>query len=368
MKFRWIAALVVCAGSSFATEVGTFSNYRLYFSAYNLVTSPDMSTYGNMWLAGGTVWHQTDTLTPEFLSTVTVFVTSKIGTINYTQAEVDALADWVRNGGTLVMMGECACYATHPMYNTLLAPYQISLWGADVIGTGTVIASHRLTQGLSQVYIAKNGQVTAPAEATRLVNDSSGYLASIVMEQTPIVGKGRLFLIADCDMFDNNHQGWEPTANAYAQNIVNWALHPGASLSGTVSAENISGSLAGVPMTLDCYQNQQVVDTKTVALDASGHYSVSFDQPSTCTIVAKLPQWLSVRASDVVVAEGTNLDWYFPINGDATHDNSVDLFDFNTIVTNFGSTGPNDADLDMDDIVSMFDLNLIFLNFGSTGE
>ena len=54
--------------------------------------------------------------------------------------------------------------------------------------------------------------------------------------------------------------------------------------------------------------------------------------------------------------------------GDADGNNRVDIFDYNLVVSNFGSKGNDgyipDGDLDRDGDVDIFDYNLVVSNFG----
>ena len=56
------------------------------------------------------------------------------------------------------------------------------------------------------------------------------------------------------------------------------------------------------------------------------------------------------------------------IPGDLDGDNDVDIFDYNTLVSNFGNTNcGNKADIDTDCDVDIFDYNLLVGNFGKQG-
>lgn len=102
------ALLALCAVSaSAATDVGIFSNARVYDATLNVETGANLTTLKGIWTSRGAVFHQIGTITPEFLSTVTVFYTSKINNTLFTTAEATAMRDWIVAGGTLVVTGEC---------------------------------------------------------------------------------------------------------------------------------------------------------------------------------------------------------------------------------------------------------------------
>lgn len=107
MRAVLIGILTACAGMCCAVDVGILDNSRLLTPGYNVQTGPDMSTMKALWDARGAVWHQTDTLTPAFLSTVSVFFTSQIGPPELSPDEQAALVAWVRAGNTLIVTGDC---------------------------------------------------------------------------------------------------------------------------------------------------------------------------------------------------------------------------------------------------------------------
>jgi len=368
MRSFALAALAISAVSAFAaTEVGVFSDARLLDSTWNIVSGSVWTTTSNIWTSRGANFHETSLITPEFLANKKVFITGKLAGIDFTAAEVDAVANWVRAGGTLVVTAECGCYSTQGIYTHLTLPYQIVINGTSTNGQGTVLAASPITNGLTTVSIEKNGQVWPPAEATKLIADYQGKTASLIMEKTPFTGLGRVFVISDCDMFTDNSLAIYPENVTLMQNIATWAMTSNARIDGKVTVQNFSGSLAGMPLTLVCFDGDVQTDTKTVGLAADGSYGVDLDQPGTCNIVAKLPRWLSVRVNDVVVSS-TRLDWNFAINGDVTNDNAIDLFDLNAELIHFGEIGQLAADLDGDGLVNLFDLNLVLVHFGSVGQ
>jgi len=187
------------------------------------------------------------------------------------------------------------------------------------------------------------------------------------MEKTPLTGYGRVLMLGDTDMFTDTYMNIYAADKQMMTNIAQWATMVNAGLNGHVTVQHYSGALAGLPITLKFYDNGVLTDTRTVQLDSSGNYSLGLSEGGTCDIVAKMPHWLSVRQNAVVIGQGTVLDWYFAINGDATNDNAVDLFDLNQVLTWFGSHNLA-GDLDGDGAVTLFDLNLTLINFATVGQ
>jgi hypothetical protein len=68
----------------------------------------------------------------------------------------------------------------------------------------------------------------------------------------------------------------------------------------------------------------------------------------------------------VVAAPQTDLSFVLT-NGDADHSNAVDMPDINTVLTNFGTSGPQ-GDLNWDGAVDLVDLNIVLLAFGLIGD
>ncbi|MEP0765024.1 MAG: hypothetical protein HRF45_00575 [Fimbriimonadia bacterium] len=108
MKAITLSSLLMAAVACSATvHVGIFDDTRLWSPVYNVETGAAMTELRTIWEARGAVWHQTDMLTPEFLSQVSVFYTSQILQQNLTAEEKAAVVAWVRSGGTLVVTADC---------------------------------------------------------------------------------------------------------------------------------------------------------------------------------------------------------------------------------------------------------------------
>jgi hypothetical protein len=96
----------VCAAP--AAELGSFTSDRLLEPQHNLLDGTATTTARAVLSAAGVNVTLTDTVTPEFLSTMDVFCTSFIATSLPSSAEVQAMADWVQAGGVLLVTCHCA--------------------------------------------------------------------------------------------------------------------------------------------------------------------------------------------------------------------------------------------------------------------
>ena len=90
-----------------AQVVGAFDNSRLTTEDMNLATGDWLSGMRECFLSRGAPITTTGTLTPAYLSGVTIFFTSEFINQVPTQDEVNAMVAWVQAGGTLVVTGEC---------------------------------------------------------------------------------------------------------------------------------------------------------------------------------------------------------------------------------------------------------------------
>jgi hypothetical protein len=108
---RWaglvIAVILLLAGPALAAELGSFDNSRLGNPAYNILSGSAMDSARLVLTEAGVNITLTSTVTPAFLETVDIFFTSKISTAIPSAAEVQALADWVEDGGVLIVTGVC---------------------------------------------------------------------------------------------------------------------------------------------------------------------------------------------------------------------------------------------------------------------
>lgn len=102
-----VALLVAAASVAPGAELGAFDDSRLYAASYNLLTGDSMGLARDVLTSAGVTITLTDTVTPKFLNTVDVFFTSKLAGALPSSAEVQAMADWVAEGGVFIVTGDC---------------------------------------------------------------------------------------------------------------------------------------------------------------------------------------------------------------------------------------------------------------------
>ncbi|GIV16424.1 MAG: hypothetical protein KatS3mg022_1859 [Armatimonadota bacterium] len=160
----------------------------------------------------------------------------------------------------------------------------------------------------------------------------------------------------------------------------NWDLTDGfwyvryALLSGVVHLLSFGGNPAGVPVELQIRAPGSLapLQVHTLALSASGAYSLVAPLDGVYDLSAKASHWLRQTLASVSVAGG-GVAHFSLVNGDIDGDNEVTLFDFGALVAAFGSM-PGDAnwnpeaDLDGDEEVTLFDFGVLVSNFGAVGD
>ncbi|MEP0765023.1 MAG: hypothetical protein HRF45_00570 [Fimbriimonadia bacterium] len=250
----------------------------------------------------------------------------------------------------------------------MLSQFGLTLAGTISYGYGNILAPHRITQGLTTVFLGKNGYLTTPPSALHLIDDPMGNIAAAVMERTAETGAGRLFVIGENDMFSDTYLMLYPEDRLLAENIASWALTPSPVLTGTVTLPGYVGEKAGIPLTVKLYDGASLVGTYVTGLRADGGYTVEVGHSGTFDVVVKPWRWLGQRQYGVLIAGDTVLDWSMVRNGDVTDDNSVDIMDLNETLLQFARTGSQTADLDGDGQVGLLDLNIVLINFARTGD
>lgn len=364
-----LAVLAGLVQSASAVNVGIFDNSRLLGSSWNIATAGQLSQFRAEWESRGAVWQQTSSLTSTFLDGVDVFVTSKISTQNLGSAEKTALVDWVQAGGTLVVTAECNCYNNQTAYNSMLALFGFVLSGTIAEAYGSVVGSHPITRGLTSPYIGQNGELVLPDGAQRLIVDQLGNDCAAVLEGSPIVGLGRVFVIGDTDMFIDFFLTLEDENLKLVRNLADWAMNPTVRLTGTMSVADYVGVMTGMPVTLDVYEDGVLVASLfTWIEDEAGTYTFELPGPGTYTLRAKAWHWLSQLESGVTVMGPTTMNWQFPYNGDVWNDNAIDLADLNMVLVDFAKSGFDLADANGNGLVDLLDLNIVLLNFARVGE
>jgi hypothetical protein len=127
--------------------------------------------------------------------------------------------------------------------------------------------------------------------------------------------------------------------------------------------------MLGIPLTLELWHNDNLVQTIATTLDAFGRFSERVNAPGTYTVRAKAGGYLSVRLPNVsIAAQGyAYLRLAFTMNGDVNGDNMIDDADLLMVLFEFGNTGSS-ADLNGDGTVDDADLLIVLFNFGASGE
>ncbi len=151
-----------------------------------------------------------------------------------------------------------------------------------------------------------------------------------------------------------------------------------ALVSGQVTLQNYSsGAVAGTPVTVELRPagSSSAVDSQTLLLDASGHFSLRTAAPDgSYDIAVKGPHWLrqKVGSRSLTYLGISNLAFTL-VNGDVNGDNAVSLADFTALRAAFGSSSgdPNwnsNADLNGSGSVSLADFTILRGAFGLSGD
>lgn len=140
-------------------------------------------------------------------------------------------------------------------------------------------------------------------------------------------------------------------------------------LTGTVDLQGLAVSPAGRSATLEFRApgTTTVVHSYPITLTSTGAYNAGTVAAGTYDVAVKFSHWLRAKTPSTVIANGPNTVNLSLPNGDATDDNSVDLFDLNQVFVAFA--GPDAmADYDGNGIVDLFDMNINLSNFGMAGD
>lgn len=146
-------------------------------------------------------------------------------------------------------------------------------------------------------------------------------------------------------------------------------VNPPEILNGKAKLQERNGLPLGIPLTLQLYNGDTLVQTFTTTLDAYGKFSEQVNAPGTYTVKAKAGSYLSVSVPNVTIApQGfAYREFLFTVNGDVNGDNVIDDADLLSVLFAFGSS-ESTADLNHDGVVDDADLLTVLFNFGSAGE
>jgi hypothetical protein len=142
---------------------------------------------------------------------------------NYTNAERQAVVDWVSGGGRLFVLGESPL--TGPSFvvpadqiNTLFQAFDMEI-NATSYASGTPIASkedHPTTEGCSSLTLAYTGYINYTGDVAPIWRITGGVTIA-----AQAFGNGRVILSADMNFADLNHVTL--TSNKqFLINVVNW--------------------------------------------------------------------------------------------------------------------------------------------------
>lgn len=128
------------------------------------------------------------------------------------------------------------------------------------------------------------------------------------------------------------------------------------------------GPVAGVRATARLYQGGELVETKSLTLDADGAYAFHTDVMGEAVIVLKASHWLGATAGALGLdAPVTLVPPIALANGDVDGNNQVDSDDFDVLVAEFGTEGPA-ADLTGSGLVDSDDFDVLVAHFGAVGD
>jgi len=169
------------------------------------------------------------------------------------------------------------------------------------------------------------------------------------------------------NVFVNNTDNTTEAANVV---FVNTKLPTGVTVSGAVDLQDYYGDVTTVPVTiLICDAVGAVLDTQTVALDASGNYTFTTSAvgAGTYTLKAKAHNWLQKNVTVAIPATGVNFSL---INGDCNNDNIVDDNDYSDMSLDWYNEPPTifGTDLNGDGIVDDNDYSILSLNWYAEGD
>ena len=147
-----------------------------------------------------------------------------------------------------------------------------------------------------------------------------------------------------------------------------------ALLHGTVGLQGGSAANQAVRITLYQPGTRAALAQASSTTGVNGDFDVQLGVGvGTYDVEVKTPRTLSVVASDLNVSDASPRIWFGPmLVGDTNDNNRIDIFDYNAVVSAFGSKQGDSryqsiADLDGNGRVDIFDYNLLVSNFGKTG-
>jgi hypothetical protein len=159
-----------------------------------------------------------------------------------------------------------------------------------------------------------------------------------------------------------------PNSTVRSGYIVEYPVPPPVTISGSVTLQDLSVSMAGHPVVVEIKQAGRVVASYSTTLNGAGQWTVTTPWKGSFQAFVKVTHWLK-KAVGTVVLNTTNVTGLFGslINGDVDGDNGIDIGDYSVLSANFGSAGPT-ADLNEDGDVDIGDYSILSAHFGVNGD
>ena len=226
--------------------------------------------------------------------------------LDFLTSEIDAVHDFVAQGGGLLIVGEPPQFNSQPTLDAILAPYGVQFTGGDfddpAIGT---FASHLITDGIQSVELGRHSSLNLSPPALALGFTNSGELVLGATEAT-----GKVVVIADSSVM---HNDWLPRADnlALMDNIFSWVITVGGeipwlSVSPTAGAVEANGSL---PITVS-------LNSTLSNGDYTAHLQIDRDDPSADPVSVQVKMTV-IGASPEVATNPGSLDFGQVFTGEA---------------------------------------------------
>ncbi|UCG52209.1 MAG: choice-of-anchor D domain-containing protein [Candidatus Latescibacterota bacterium] len=279
---------------------------------------------------GATVTENLDPITPPLLSNYDILWLSDM--TSWAPTEIQAVQDWVRVGGALLIESNQAVVAV----NDIFAGLGTGLLYVDADaspGTSTNIHAHPTTEDVSSVYIGNPlAQLTVSAPGGQLVDDIFNLPVCAYSE----VQNGRIFAASD-EMFDDYTIGAADN-QLFGNQVVDW-------LAVGVSWLTVTPAGGTVPPAGS--------DELTVTFDAGGLFGGEYDADilvnnnDPLNPVVTVPAHLDVTGAPDVAVSDTLLDYGPQFIGAVVTDtvavcnNGTDLLTVSDISTDHGDYAAN---------------------------
>ncbi len=216
------ASVLGASASAQSCVWGSFDTTRL-LNSHSLLIGP-LTGYLRAEIAehGGVVGPITPTLTPEYLSTVDVFFTSRLADgADLSSSEQAALQAWLAGGGTLfVSVGTFG----HAAYESFTQPYGVGGYSTVTgFGIGHPIGSHPITAGVVDIRHMNVTTFGHGGNARLLAKASGNQNFIVVLEpQTGFTSGGRIVVVGDYDTLTDSLVPQNDNA-VLLDNLVDWA-------------------------------------------------------------------------------------------------------------------------------------------------